>query len=84
MDRLLDDFERGGAGRGELIPPSQSRAWQKKPSDIPAGTLLLTPDTQSDHQGSHVWPSHRYGAFLRRNHPYSELKSLLESAAHGI
>lgn len=26
----------------------------------------------------------RYTASLRRNHPYSELKSLLESAAHGI
>lgn len=26
----------------------------------------------------------RYTACLRRNHPYSELKSLLESAAHGI
>lgn len=84
MEQLLDAFQKAGAGRGGLLVPSISKTWLEKPSAIPAGTLLLTPDTHTDHQGSHVWPSHRYGAFLRRNHPYSELKTLLESAAHGI
>jgi len=84
MERLLDAFQQAGAARGRAASPTAWAEWLAKPATIPAGTTLLVADTDNDAHGSHVWPSHHYAAFIRRNHPYSELKSFLESAAHGI
>lgn len=81
---LLAAFARAGAGAGEPISRETGESWSESPSLIPSGHLLVIADTDTEGHGSHIWPSHRYAAFIRRNHPYSELKTLLESAAHGI
>jgi DNA-binding transcriptional LysR family regulator len=72
---LLESLRAAGASGGGLIdaadPPPAGRGF------------LLEADTGADDRppGEADWPCYRFSAFLRKHHPYSDLKSRLEAAA---
>lgn len=81
---LLEAMRGAGARGGGLLGEDESAAWAEDPTRIPPGVCLLLPDLAAPLVGrsGSDWPCHRLGAFLRRNHPYAELKPRLLAAAH--
>lgn len=81
---MLDALRKAGARGGGLLGEDEAAGWVDDPARIPPGACLLLPDLAAPLLGraESGWPCHRLSAFLRRNHPYAELKPRLLAAAH--
>lgn len=84
-EAVMEELRARGATGGRSAASLLWRSWLEHPDALPKASVLVIPDVASACAPSTLWPNHRFGAYLRRNHPYSELKSLLEETIdHGI
>jgi hypothetical protein len=82
---LLEAFRAAGAKGGGIMSEQEAAACVTEPAKLAKGACLFVPDTGPGTRGQDPapWPAYRLTAWLRRNHPYAELKPRLMAAANG-
>ncbi|MBK1884472.1 LysR family transcriptional regulator [Luteolibacter pohnpeiensis] len=85
---VLDQFHQAGATGGSVISLEEAKEIELKEGSEAKNHMIFYPDHDGGKNakmelGDPIWPAYRLSAMLRRNHPYSELKQMLITAANG-